>query len=173
MPEPTDLSGLDTSDVSDALDRLGINGQCHGIMPLDRGSRLAGAAFAVRYVPVGAESGTVGDYIDDLAPGSIVVLDNGGRTDATVWGDLLTATAVRRGIGGTVIDGVCRDSDRAVHLGYPVYSRGRWMRTGKDRVRVDGSQSPSPSAASASSPATCSSATPTASSSSRPDGPAR
>ncbi|MER5450373.1 RraA family protein [Streptomyces sp. NPDC002766] len=136
------LKDLDTSHVSDAMDRLGIAGQCLGIMPLDRGFRLAGPAFTVRYGPVGTEPGSVGDYIDDLAPGSVVVLDNAGRLDATVWGDLLTATAARRGIGGTVIDGVCRDSDRALELGYPVYSRGRWMRTGKDRVQVDGYQVP-------------------------------
>ena len=136
------LKGLDTSHVSDAMDRLGIAGQCLGIMPLDRSFRLAGPAFTVRYVPVGTDPGSVGDYIDDLAPGTVVVLDNAGRLDATVWGDLLTAAASRRELGGTVIDGVCRDSERALELGYPVYSRGRWMRTGKDRVRVDGYRIP-------------------------------
>jgi 4-hydroxy-4-methyl-2-oxoglutarate aldolase len=65
------------------------------------------------------------------------VLDNRGRLDATVWGDLLTATAVRRRVAGTVIDGVCRDVDRAMELGYPIFSRGNWMRTGKDRVCVE------------------------------------
>ena len=136
------LALLDTSHVSDALDKLGINGQCLGLLPLVRDSRLAGRAFTVRYVPVGTDRGTVGDYIDDLEPGTVVVLDNAGRLDATVWGDLLTATASRRQLAGTVIDGVCRDTDRAVELGYPVYSRSRWMRTGKDRVRVDGYNMP-------------------------------
>ena len=132
------LALLDTSHVSDALDKLGVIGQCMGLLPLVRDSRLAGRAFTVRYLPVGAGGGTVGDYIDDLEPGTVVVLDNAGRLDTTVWGDLLTATASRRQLAGTVIDGVCRDTDRAVELGYPVYSRSRWMRTGKDRVRVDG-----------------------------------
>ena len=136
------LALLDTSHVSDALDKLGINGQCLGLLPLVRDSRLAGRAFTVRYVPVGTDRGTVGDYIDDLEPGTVVVLDNAGRLDATVWGDLLTATASRRQLAGTVIDGVCRDTDRAVELGYPVYSRSRWMRTGKNRVRVDGYNMP-------------------------------
>jgi 4-hydroxy-4-methyl-2-oxoglutarate aldolase len=53
-------------------------------------------------------------------------------------GDLLTSTAHRRGVAGTVIDGICRDIDRSIKLDYPIYSRGNWMRTGKDRVRVDG-----------------------------------
>jgi 4-hydroxy-4-methyl-2-oxoglutarate aldolase len=136
------LGKLDTSHVSDALDRIGINGQCLGIAPLDRGFRLVGQAFTVRYVPVGRDRGTVGDFIDDLGPHDVVVLDNAGRTDVTVWGDLLTTTAHRRQVAGTVIDGVCRDSDRSLTLGYPIFSRGTWMRTGKDRVRVDGYQGP-------------------------------
>lgn len=136
-PIVTVLHGLDTSHVSDALDKLGINGQIPGLLPLQRTDRLAGRAFTVRYVPITGTPGTVGDYIDDVEPGQVVVIDNAGRTDVTVWGDLLTATAARRGVAGTVIDGVCRDSDRAVELDYPVYARTRWMRTGKDRVRVE------------------------------------
>jgi 4-hydroxy-4-methyl-2-oxoglutarate aldolase len=54
-----------------------------------------------------------------------------------VWGDILTEIAHRRGLGGTVIDGICRDVALCVELGYPVYSRGHWMRTGKDRVQVE------------------------------------
>ncbi len=123
--------------MSDALDRLGIAGQCLGIKPLDRGFRLCGRAFTMRIVPVAVEAGIVGDYIDDVAPGDIVVIDNGGRPDATVWGDILTFVAHRRGVGGTVIDGHCRDVGPSVEVGYPIYSRGWSMRTGKDRVQLD------------------------------------
>jgi regulator of RNase E activity RraA len=133
-----ELAQLDTSHLSDAMDKLGLHGQCAGLLPLDRPTRLIGCAFTVRYAPVGAAGGTVGDYIDDLEAGTVVVIDNAGRLDATVWGDLLTTTAAQRGLAGTVIDGVCRDSDSALDLRYPVFSRSRWMRTGKDRVRVDG-----------------------------------
>ena len=96
----------------------------------------------MRYGPIGPEGGTVGDYIDDIPEGSVVVLDNAGRVDVTVWGDLLTYTASRRKVAGTVIDGVCRDMDRSIELSYPIYSRGNWMRTGKDRVRVEAMQEP-------------------------------
>lgn len=134
---------LPTAAISDALDHLAIGGQCEGIGPLDPGFRLVGRAYTVRYRPIGqVERGTVGDYIDDAEPGSIIVLDNAGRFDCTVWGDILTAVACRRGICGTVIHGVCRDVARALELGYPVFSRGRFMRTGKDRVEVDRMQVP-------------------------------
>ena len=132
----TRLGEYSTATVSDALDRLGLDGSMLGIGPLFDGARLAGPAFTVRYTTAGRPAGTVGDYLDDVAPGSVVVLDNGGRTDCTVWGDILTAMAHHRGVAGTVIDGVCRDVHRALDLRYPVYSRGRFMRTGKDRVEV-------------------------------------
>jgi 4-hydroxy-4-methyl-2-oxoglutarate aldolase len=137
------LRELPTATISDAMDRLGIVGQCLGIAPLDPGFRLAGRAFTLRYRPTGlVERGNVGDYIDDVPPGDIVVLDNAGRLDCTVWGDILTAVASRRRIGGTVIHGVCRDVQRALDLGYPIFSRGRYMRTGKDRVEVESMQAP-------------------------------
>jgi 4-hydroxy-4-methyl-2-oxoglutarate aldolase len=136
------LKTLSCADVSDAMDKLGINGQCLGIMPLDRTFRLVGQAWTLRYGPVGEDPGTVGDYIDDLGPSQVVVLDNQGRLDATVWGDLLTSTATRNKVAGTVIDGVCRDVDRALEENYPIYSRGNWMRTGKDRVRVEATGEP-------------------------------
>src|ERR687884_925447 len=134
---------LPTATISDALDRLGIVGQCLGIAPLDPKFRLCGLAFTLRYRPTGlVERGNVGDYIDDVPPGDIVVLDNAGRLDCTVGGDILTAVSSRRGVGGTVIHGVCRDVQRALDLNYPIFSRGRYMRTGKDRVEVESYNQP-------------------------------
>lgn len=128
---------LDTTALSDALDRLGIAGQCLDIKPLDHRFRLTGRAYTILYGPAASPAGTVGDYIDDVQPGQVVVLDNGGRENATVWGDILTWVADQRGVAGTVIDGACRDTHLARELGYPVYSRSYSMRTGKDRVQVE------------------------------------
>ena len=129
---------LETATLSDALDRLNINGQCANVRPHDSGFRMAGRAFTVQYGPAGVPAGTVGDFIDDVPGGSVIVLDNRGREDATVWGDILTEIAHRRGIAGTVIDGVSRDVALCLELKYPVFARNRWMRTGKDRVQVEG-----------------------------------
>ena len=133
---------LDTATISDALDKLGIKGQCLGIKPRDHNFRMTGRAFTILYGPADVKPGTVGDYIDDLEPGSVVVLDNGGREDATVWGDILTYLAHKNGVAGTVIDGACRDVHMCLKLGYPVYSRSYSMRTGKDRVQVDATNVP-------------------------------
>jgi 4-hydroxy-4-methyl-2-oxoglutarate aldolase len=127
---------LDTPTVSDALDKMQIRGGCHGLTPIVLGKKMVGPAFTVKYGPIGEQKGTVGDYIDDCETGDVVVLDNGGRADCTVWGDILTHVATSKGIAGTIIDGVCRDIDGIRELSYPMFSRGHYMVTGKDRVMV-------------------------------------
>ncbi|EYS93947.1 diguanylate cyclase [Cupriavidus sp. SK-4] len=137
------FEGLDTPGVSDAMDKLGLPGQCLGIAPLDNYRQtVVGPAYTVRYVPASTPPGTVGDFIDDVAAGDVVVIDNDSRTDCTVWGDIMTQYAGARGIAGTVIDGVCRDVSRALGDGYPLFTRGRFMRTGKDRVQVEAVNTP-------------------------------
>lgn len=137
------FEGLDTPGVSDALDKLSINGQCYGLAPLDNYRKpIVGTAFTVKYVPAANPPGTVGDFIDDVLPGQFVVIDNNGRTDCTVWGDIMTEYAGMRKIAGTVIDGVCRDVAKALGDSYPLFTRGRYMRTGKDRVQVEALSTP-------------------------------
>lgn len=131
------LQAVGVCGLSDAMDKHGIDGQCLGIMPFGPDMKIAGPAFTIRMVPVGLSGGVVGDYIDDVEPGQVVVIDNNGRRDATVWGDILTTVASHRGIGGTVIDGVCRDIRASLEVGYPIFARANTMRTGKDRVTAD------------------------------------
>jgi 4-hydroxy-4-methyl-2-oxoglutarate aldolase len=131
---------LTTAGLSDALDKLGISGQVAGVRPMKPSVRICGPAYTVKYRPVRLAGETVGDYIDDVPEGNVVVIDNQGRTDCTVWGNILTETAHSRGVAGTVIDGVCRDALWSARAHYPVFALTTWMRTGKDRVTVDAVQ---------------------------------
>jgi len=142
-PAPEIVKGfesLSTSTISDALDKLGFAGGCQGITPVVSGVKMVGTAYTVRYIPIGAVKGTVGDYIEDVLAGDVIVLDNNERTDCTVWGDILTVTAKMKNVSGTVIDGVCRDIPTILKEKYPLFSRGRFMMTGKDRVMVEAIQ---------------------------------
>jgi regulator of RNase E activity RraA len=133
------FQGLDTPGVSDAMDKLGLPGQCLGIVPLDNyPGVIVGPAFTAKYVTASTPAGSVGDFIDDVVEGDVLVIDNNGRTDCTVWGDIMTQYAGVRKIAGTVIDGVCRDVGKALSDRYPLFTRCRFMRTGKDRVQVEG-----------------------------------
>ncbi len=132
------FKALDTASISDAMDKLGLEAGCHGIKPVITGVKFAGRAFTVKYRACGVvERGTVGDFLDDVPCGDVVVIDNGGRTDCTIWGDIMTTLAHRNGVAGTVIDGVCRDVPKIRELGYPIFTRDYYMMTGKDRIEIE------------------------------------
>ncbi len=133
----SEFAKLDTPSVSDAMDKLGISGGLLGIKAVVPGTRFCGPAFTVHYTACGAVAGTVGDFLDDVRPGEVVVIDNAGRDYCTVWGDLMTITSLRNGVAGTVIDGVCRDIPLIREKKYPIFTKGAYMVTGKDRVYVD------------------------------------
>lgn len=134
---------LDTTCLSDACDKLGLPpcGLYH-IAPAVPGHSCCGQAYTVHYLPCGTVKGTVGDFLDDVEPGQVVVIDNGGRDWCTVWGDIMSLDASLKGIAGTIIDGVCRDLPAIARMGYPIYSKGAYMVTGKDRVYVDAVETP-------------------------------
>jgi regulator of RNase E activity RraA len=54
----------------------------------------------------------------------------------------MTRTAAARGSAGTVIHGTCRDVASILDVGCPMWSAARFMRTGKDRVRLKAVQVP-------------------------------
>lgn len=135
---------LDTPCVSDALDRLGIPAGLLHIKPVVSGTGkvICGPAFTVKYIPVGLEKKTVGDFLDDVPAGAVVVIDNAGRDFCTVWGDIMSFCAEMKGVAGTVIDGVCRDVKVVKELDYPIYTKGCYMVTGKDRVQIESVNQP-------------------------------
>lgn len=134
---------LSTAEVSDALDAFNLPGSALGIHPIAGAAKLFGLAFTIRFAPIDRFApGTVGDYIDTLQPGTVAVLDNGGRLECTVWGGILSRLAAHKKLAGTVIHGVCRDTAEADAVNYPLYASGRFMRTGKDRVQVEAYEQP-------------------------------
>jgi regulator of RNase E activity RraA len=121
------LRALDSCAVSDALDTLELPGATTGIRPL--WGVPAPVAGRVRTVLAGSrQSGKPAQHIAAAAieaadPGDVLVIANGGRTDVSSWGGILTLAAGRRGIGGVVIDGACRDIAESAEQGFPVFGR--------------------------------------------------
>jgi len=130
---------ISTSSISDALNRFGIKGGCQGIYPVIPGKKMVGTALTARKIPadpVNPKKGG-GNYLDIAEEGDVIVIDNGGRTDGTVWGDILTEGSIQKGCAGTLIYGCCRDISRLRELGYPVFSKGVYMQTGKDFTQYE------------------------------------
>ncbi len=144
------LRHLDACAVSDALDRLGLTGVVLGIRPLGPRRRIAGRAVTVRLEAaterLKAEIAARGEHprhlctaaVDASGPGDVIVVANGGRSDAAGWGGTLSLGARMRGIVGVIVDGACRDVDEAFDHDFAVYgsyavpltARGRVIETG-------------------------------------------
>jgi len=132
------LEQLDTAEISDALDSLGLCGTLEGIKPLNYSKKCIGEAFTVQYLPYDekpSEFKTAGNYIDEVPQNAMIIIDNQGREDCTVWGDILTHYANLHQIAGTIIHGAARDINSIKNLNYPLFARNIFMRSGKNRVR--------------------------------------
>jgi 4-hydroxy-4-methyl-2-oxoglutarate aldolase len=67
---------------------------------------------------------------DLVQPGDVLVIDGGGREDAAVVGDILSATLSGLGCRGVIVDGAVRDLDGIDEVGLPVYARCAYPTTG-------------------------------------------
>ncbi|HEX9880531.1 MAG TPA: RraA family protein [Candidatus Binatia bacterium] len=131
------LAKLDTCGVSDALDRLSLRGATIGIRPVWPCPRIAGRAVTVKIKPAGLDKSTqhIGTpAIEAAQPGDVIVVDNGGRPDVSVWGGLLSLASKTKGLSGVVIDGACRDVDDSRDVGFPVFARAAVPVTARGRV---------------------------------------
>ena len=114
----TRLSRLATSTLSDADKSLRVLPVA--IRPVGTARRMLGRAVTVQ---------ANGDLISVLAglqlsrPGDVLVIA-AGVEDLAVAGELFGTEAVRRGLSGMVIDGLCRDTDTLARLSIPVFARG-------------------------------------------------
>jgi regulator of RNase E activity RraA len=118
-PEPlVRLSRLASSTLSDANKSLRVLPVA--IRPVGTARRMVGRAVTVQ---------ANGDLISVLAglqlsgPGDVLVIA-AGVEDLAVAGELFGTEAVRRGLSGMIIDGLCRDTDTLARLSLPVFARG-------------------------------------------------
>jgi len=124
------LSRLSTATLSDVMRRSGMDpGTMHSSMkPVWEGAQVCGPAFTVRTYP-GATRGS--DLaLSQAGPGEVVVLAGGGYTEVILWGEIYSAWARQKGLGGTVIDGAARDIAGIRQVQYPVFARAITPRGG-------------------------------------------
>jgi regulator of RNase E activity RraA len=101
--------------------------------PAAKGRRMVGPAFTLRFVPAREDLATPESWssprstraaIEDMPEGCIAVADAMGVTDAGIFGDILCARLVKRGVTALVTDGAVRDVAGVVGTGMPVWCRG-------------------------------------------------
>jgi len=92
------------------------------LRPMHNGAKLCGPAFTVRTAP--GDNLLVHKAIDTAEPGDVIVVDGGGFNDYALIGELMSARAEERGVGGMVIWGAIRDSAELRQGSFPVYASG-------------------------------------------------
>jgi regulator of ribonuclease activity A len=72
----------------------------------------AAAAFSgpISTVQVYEDNVLVREALEDLAPGSVLIVDGGGSTRCALLGDKLASIAASRGLKGVIVNGCVRDS---------------------------------------------------------------
>ena len=96
------------------------------IKPLYPGMRVCGPAVTVACGPT--DNLMIHVAMALTKPGDVLVVDFKGMTEAGPWGDVLTASALQRGLAGLVIDGCVRDAAAIRDMGFPVFCRGTNMK---------------------------------------------
>ena len=100
------FAGVAVANLDDCMNR--ISAVHEDICPVNK-SRLLGTAFTVK-VPEG--DNLMFHVAMDLAkPGDVIVIDAGGDTRRSIFGELMVTYCRKRGINGIVVDG------RRVHPG--------------------------------------------------------
>ncbi len=134
---------LYTGAVNDVLREMTLMDQAlpHTIMPLKMEMKSAGIAYTIRSNPdptVMGEMEIRADMLDDMPKGCIVVWDAGNETEASHWGEVMTASAIARGARGAVVNGGLRDTMQVLEQGFPIWYRYRTSNGSLGRTKITG-----------------------------------
>src|SRR5262245_53438160 len=122
------LSQVSTATITTVLLKKGLrNIWIRGARPLvGNQKRLVGRAFTLRFVPAREDLATPESWsspistrtaIEAMPEGCITVVDAMGITDAGIFGDILCARMMKRGVAALVTDGVVRDLEGVLGTG--------------------------------------------------------
>lgn len=98
------------------------------LRPLNDDHTVAGVAFTVKSAPNVKITGELTfrtEMLDAIAADSFVMWDTSNDEKATLWGGVMTATAVGKGVRAACIDGGIRDTHQIKEKNFPVYYKYR------------------------------------------------
>lgn len=136
MDYSKELKKYSTTLISDVLDIYWLNSWLLWIKPQSKNYNISWEVFTVKYVLLekNVSPTKAWDYIDDIDEWKVILIDNGGLLNCTVWWDILTKMAKIKWLAGTIINWCCRDIESINKLNYPVFSKWVYMQSWKWRV---------------------------------------
>lgn len=122
---------LGAATVHEAVGRIGALPADLG--PVDPTWRIAGPVRTV--VAPSGDNLWLHRAIESAQPGEVLVVETGDHTAMWgYWGEIMSVAAIAAGIEGLILQGGCRDHQRLVDLGFPVFSFGPCIRGTVKRV---------------------------------------
>jgi regulator of RNase E activity RraA len=112
------------------------------IQPRTPGSRIAGHAVTLRYLPerrrAEGETSRFAHHVafDLCSAGDVLVIEAPATVPTSTFGGMAALEASRRGLAGVIVDGAVRDVDEIESIRLPVWSRSVTPRTGKWRLEA-------------------------------------
>lgn len=131
------LEKLSTTNLSDAMDKIGLRGAVTGVRPLFGMPRICGRAMTIKVTAAGMTRSKHHLGIEAIAAaeeGDLIVIDNHGDVQNNCWGEILSCAAKKKGLSGVVIDGAARDVDECQKMDFPVFARAVVPITARGRI---------------------------------------
>ncbi len=123
------------------MEKIGLDGVLTGLVAYGD-SVVVGSAFTVRLCGPERSERPFNAYLEELAVGSVVVIDGGGLRGFSVWGGLRCAEARRRGAVAAVVRGEVRDAAQARQMGFGLFALGLTPRSGRSLARLESTGAP-------------------------------
>jgi len=112
------LMQVSAPNISDAMHRKGA---MNGMISICGNVKMAGKAVTVQ--TFAGDWAKPVEAIDIAGKGDVIVINNDEGTHVAPWGELATASGMKKGIAGVVIDGAVRDVDDIRAMKFPVFAR--------------------------------------------------
>jgi RraA family protein len=114
------FTGLPVANISDCMTRMTAAGP--RLRPMHKSGYLAGPALTVKCRP--GDNLMIHKALTMAQPGDVIVVDAGGDLTNSLFGEIMTATAIKRGVAGVVLNGAVRDADEIGRGTFPLYAAG-------------------------------------------------
>ncbi len=114
------FKGLPVANISDGMSRMSAGGP--RLRPMHKSGYLAGPALTVKTRP--GDNLLIHKALALAQPGDVIVVDAGGDLTNSLFGEIMVAMAVKKGVAGVVLNGSIRDAEEIGEGNFPIYALG-------------------------------------------------
>ncbi len=114
------FKGLPVANISDGMNRMSAGGP--RLRPMHKAGYLAGPALTVKTRP--GDNLLIHKALALAQPGDVIIVDAGGDLTNALFGEIMVAMALKKGVAGVVLNGAIRDAEEIGQGDFPIYAAG-------------------------------------------------